>query len=107
VGEDRQQCDRGRIGVALALLLACAAALAPAAGAAPSKATGFRLFAASSVWNVGVRTATVDRSSARRMGALVTSIKQEVSSGTGPWISEASYSTPLYVVGKAQRRTAV
>jgi hypothetical protein len=107
VGADRQQHDRGRTGLVLALLLVCATALAPAAGAAPSKASGFRLFAASSVWNVGVGTAAVDRSSARRMGALVTVIKQEVSAGTGPWISDTSHSTPFYVVGKEQPRTAV
>jgi hypothetical protein len=39
--------------------------------------------------------------------ALVAGVKLEVSSGTGPWISETEYSTPFYVVAKGQPTVAV
>jgi hypothetical protein len=66
------------------------------------------LFAADSVWNEPLRpSAALDPTSGNRMGALTAEIASEVSRGTGPWISESSYSTPLYTVPAHQRKVRV
>ncbi len=107
MGDGRHLRHIVRIGLCSALLLLCIAALVPAAGAAPARSPVPRLFAASSVWNAAVRAAPLDGTSRRRVRALVAGITAEVSSGTGPWISDTSYSTPFYVVPKGQPRVAV
>jgi hypothetical protein len=67
-----------------------------------------RLFAANSVWNAPLSaSAELDRTSRSRMAAFNEEINSEISEGTGPWISETSYSTPLYKVPANQRKVSV
>jgi hypothetical protein len=63
------------------------------------------LFAATSVWNAPLEaSAPLDPTSSSRMAAFSVEIASEVSRGIGPWISETSYSTPLYRVPAGQPR---
>ena len=98
---------RTRILGCVALPLVCAAVLVSAAGAATTRPTDVRLFAPGSVWNAGVRAATLDPSSRRRIDALVAGVRSEITKGIGPWISDTSYSTPFYVVPAGQPRVTV
>jgi hypothetical protein len=68
----------------------------------------FRLFAPNSIWNMPLSpNAPLDPSSSTRMSAFARLIASEERAGTGPWIDETSYSTPLYVVGPDQARVGV
>jgi len=86
------------------LLASCVGA---ACGATTTEHAPPRLFASTSVWNAPVGHSAVDRSSKRRMGALVTEVRREIRSGTGPWISDVEASTPFYVVPRHARRVFV
>jgi hypothetical protein len=67
-----------------------------------------RLFAANSVWNAPLEaSASLDPTSSRRMAAFRAEVASEVSHATGPWISETSYSTPVYTVSAHQPRVGV
>jgi hypothetical protein len=67
-----------------------------------------RLFAANSVWNAPLKaSASLDPTSSRRMAAFRAEVASEVSHATGPWISETSYSTPVYTVAARQPRVRV
>jgi hypothetical protein len=67
-----------------------------------------RLFAPDSVWNAPLSDhAPLDPSSVARTVALLAEARAEVANGTGPWISETSYSTPIYTVPRRQRRVPV
>jgi hypothetical protein len=67
-----------------------------------------RLFAATSVWNAPLAdSAALDATSSSRMPAFKAEIASEVTRGVGPWISETSYSTPLYTVPAGQLRVRV
>lgn len=62
-----------------------------------------RLFAADSVWNARLPVhAPLDPTSPIRTAAFTAEIRREIDAGTGPWISEDSYSTPIYTVGPGQ-----
>jgi hypothetical protein len=75
---------------------------APAAPVAP------RLFAPDSVWNAPLPDdAPIDPSSPARSAAFVAQVRSEIDRAIGPWISERSYSTPLYTVGPDQPRVPV
>ena len=88
----------------MVLLASCVGA---ACGATTTEHAPPRLFASTSVWNAPVGHSAVDRSSKRRMGALVTEVRREIRSGTGPWISDVEASTPFYVVPRHARRVFV
>jgi hypothetical protein len=76
------------------------------AGSGP--ASPGRLFAAGSVWNAPLgNTAALDPSSPIRMAAFNTEIEDEITTGIGPWISETSYSTPIYTVPANQPKFPV
>src|SRR4051794_10166644 len=92
--------------VALAVVLLAACSITSVRAATPAEHVR-RLFAPTSVWNAPVGHAAVDRSSKRRMRALVVEIRREIHGGTGPWISDVASSTPFYVVRGAQRRVRV
>jgi hypothetical protein len=96
-----------RIGAILALGIAACVFLGPANGEAARRASLPRLFAPTSVWNEAVRSAKLDPQSHRLVRALVSEVRHEVTAGTGPWISDTSYSTPFYVVPKGQPRVDV
>jgi hypothetical protein len=67
-----------------------------------------RLFAPGSVWNAPLSDhARLDPSSPARTAALLAEVRAEIQAGTGPWISETQYSTPIYTVGRRQRRVRV
>lgn len=67
-----------------------------------------RLFAPNSVWNARLHDgAGLDPTSPARAGAFSNEVKKEMLHGWGPWISETSYSTPLYRVGADQRNVPV
>lgn len=60
-----------------------------------------RLFAPSSVWNRPLPAdAPTDQGLADQ---LISEVRHEIQEGTGPYIQTTTYSTPLYVVGPAQR----
>jgi hypothetical protein len=89
----------------LILVLATLAFLAPATAAAKEPA---RLFGPDSVWNAPLSDhAPLDPSSPARTAALLTEVRAEIQNGTGPWISETQYSTPIYTVPQSQRRVPV
>ena len=70
--------------------------------------TSPRLFAADSVWNAPLSaSSTLDPSSVSRMATFSAEVDSEVSRGIGPWISDTSYSTPLYTVSARQRKVTV
>jgi hypothetical protein len=67
-----------------------------------------RLFSADSVWNAPLSLAAqLDPTSRTRMASFNAEVNSEISQGIGPWISETSYSTPLYKVPAGQRRVSV
>jgi hypothetical protein len=74
----------------------------------PAHSAANRLFAPDSVWNqpVDVR-ARLDPTSTARMASLNAEINSEIARGIGPWISETSYSTPLYRVPASQPKVRV
>jgi hypothetical protein len=86
-----------------------AAVAVSAASGEPAAAQGSgRLFAPDSVWNAALPpSAPLDPSSDARVGALRAEIKREIVKGTGPWLSDHEYSTPVYVVGRDQPRVRV
>lgn len=66
------------------------------------------MFAPDSVWNAPLGPNTpLDPSSERRTRALGAEIRREIKEGTGPWISDLEYSTPVYVVSRYQPRVRV
>jgi hypothetical protein len=70
-------------------------------------ATG-RLFAATSFWNRRLKAnAATDPASTALVAALTAEIDRERQSGIGPWIATTQGSTPLYRVGRSQRRVHV
>jgi hypothetical protein len=76
---------------------------APGASAAP-----VRLFAPDSVWNAPLAAnAPLDPTSPARSAAFVAQVRSEIQQAIGPWISEASYSTPLYIAGPSEPRVHV
>lgn len=80
----------------------------PAASHRVARPAPAELFAPTSVWNTRLSAdAALDPSSSRRAGALIAEVRKEVHAGTGPWISETSYSTPFYVVPGSQPRVRV
>lgn len=95
---------------ALALLAAAAAALAVSSAPA-SAATGphpFRLFSPSSVWNHPLSpNARIDPRSPHLIAGLLAEVKREESAGVGPWVQTDSYSTPLYIARRGQKRVRV
>lgn len=67
-----------------------------------------RLFAPNSFWNARLSdNAALDPTSPARVAALNGEIEAEIRYGTGPWISESQYSTPLYTVPAGQPRVSV
>src|SRR5436190_22903308 len=92
--------------VLLGVLVCLIAGLALTAGARAAtdpRAPVDRLFDLGSVWNAPLAdNAALDPTNSSRMSALYTEMQKEISSGTGPWISETSYSTPLYIVPAGQ-----
>jgi hypothetical protein len=77
-------------------------------GCVPTKRTVARLFAADSVWNAPLApSAPLDPTSRVRMAAFNVEVDSEISRAVGPWISESSYSTPLYKVPANQRKVSV
>jgi hypothetical protein len=67
-----------------------------------------RLFAPGSVWNAPLRDdAPLDATSPVRSAAFTAQVKTEIAGGYGPWITETSYSTPLYTVGAGQPNVPV
>lgn len=67
-----------------------------------------QLFSPGSVWNVPFSgDVAPDPTSAVRIAAFVAEVRSEVVHGSGPWISETSYSTPFYSVGASQARVRV
>jgi hypothetical protein len=95
--------------VAKALTPAPAPAPAGSGGSAgPGSGTAVRLFAPDSVWNAPLSdSAPLDPTSGARMAELSAEVRAEVASGIGPWITESSYSTPLYTVPAGQPRVRV
>jgi hypothetical protein len=72
-----------------------------AAGRAPGSHA--RLFAPDSVWNAPLSaSARLDPTSRARMTWFDAEVNSEITRGIGPWISETSYSTPLYTVPASQ-----
>jgi len=70
--------------------------------------TSSGLFAPGSVWNAPLAAdAPLDPSSPARSAALLAEVRNEISLGTGPWINEKTYSTPLYTVGATQPKVPV
>jgi hypothetical protein len=67
-----------------------------------------KLFAPTSFWNQRLsRTTAIDPSSATLVQALVAEVAREQAAAIGPWIGANSGSTPLYRVGRTQRRVRV
>jgi hypothetical protein len=92
---------------AVAVLLTIAT-VSPSAHARSTGRERHALFSATSVWNAPLGdSAALDPTSSSRMGALKAEIASEVTRGVGPWISETSYSTPLYRVPAGQARVRV
>ena len=92
------------------LQLCALAQVAPATAAkhASRSVTPLRLFSPSSVWNKRLpANSPLDPTSTKRSDAFSTEIQREISAGTGPWISDDSYSTPIYEVGAGQRLVPV
>lgn len=83
------------------LVLACTTATVTAAPPA-------RLFAPDSVWNRRLPDAApLDPTSPLRTGALLSEVRREIAAGTGPWLNDHDFSTPVYVVSARQRRVPV
>jgi hypothetical protein len=67
-----------------------------------------RLFAPDSVWNAPLtNTAPLDSHSPALTAALHREVQREYATGIGPWITETSYSTPLYTVPANQPKVRV
>src|SRR2546423_7931171 len=81
--------------VALAVVLLAACSITSVRAATPAEHLR-RLFAPTSVWNAPIGHAAVDRSSKRRMGALVREIRRGIHRGTRPRLSGVPGRTPLY-----------
>jgi len=80
----------------------------PSARPGSASSAAPRLFAADSVWNAPLTsTAPLDSRSPTLTGALYREIQREHKTGIGPWITETSYSTPLYTVPADQRKVRV
>jgi hypothetical protein len=81
----------------------------PSAGCANhAKRSIARLFAADSVWNAPLSASSpLDPRSPSRMATFNAEVDSEISRGIGPWISDTSYSTPLYTVPARQRKVTV
>ncbi len=70
--------------------------------------TGSQLFALDSVWNAPLTTnAPLDTSGPARMSAFAQEIRNEESSGLGPWVQTSDSSTPLYIVDATTPRVPV
>src|SRR3954454_22968816 len=117
----RSTSARARTLLIAALSAACLVAL-PIANAAAGKVktstvtaattaattTSTGLFAPSSVWNAPLAAnAALDPSASARSAALNAEVRSEISAGTGPWINEKDYSTPLYTVSGTQAKVHV
>ena len=75
---------------------------------ATAAASTSTFFAPSSVWNAPLASnAALDPSSSARSAALLSEVRNEISLGTGPWINEKDYSTPLYTVSGTQAKVHV
>jgi hypothetical protein len=100
---------------ALAVAVVLAAPVVAHAGGAKHNTTATStaasttgLFASSSVWNAPLAAdAPLDASSSARSAALLAEVRREISAGTGPWIDEKQYSTPLYTVPGNQPKVRV
>jgi hypothetical protein len=89
--------------IALALAIAIAVAIVLLNQGPPH-----RLFSPTSVWNAPLApNAPLDPTSPRRMRSFDAEVRSEITAGSGPWIADASYSTPIYVVGGDQRKVPV
>ncbi|HEY7073985.1 MAG TPA: hypothetical protein VH418_01385, partial [Solirubrobacteraceae bacterium] len=67
-----------------------------------------RLFAPSSPWNHAVpASAPLDAASATLVSRLAAEARHEAATGVGPWIATGVASTPIYRVGRRQRRVRV
>jgi hypothetical protein len=66
------------------------------------------LFSPTSPWNAPLApTEGLDPASPLIAGALSREVQREINAGTGPWISELQYSTPIYVVAADHPRVRV
>jgi hypothetical protein len=75
-------------------------------GSVPGSPT--TLFSPGSIWNVPLSgDLALDPSSPARMASFVAEVRAEIARGTGPWIAESSYSTPIYTVPATQPLTRV
>ena len=76
--------------------------------ARPTAMPDGQLFAPTSFWNERLpATTALDPNSTALVQALVAEVGRERAAGKGPWISASSGSTPLYRVGRTQRRVRV
>jgi hypothetical protein len=92
---------------AVAVLLTIVA-VSPSAHARSTGRERPALFSATSVWNAPLEaSAPLDPTSSSRMAAFRAEITSEIARGIGPWISETSYSTPLYRVPAGQPRVRI
>jgi hypothetical protein len=67
-----------------------------------------QLFSPTSFWNKRLPTATpLEPASAALVESLVAEVQRERAAGIGPWISVSTGSTPLYRVGRTERRVRV
>ena len=74
----------------------------------PAKRAIARLFAPDSVWNAPIGASPqLDPTSRARLDTFNAEVDSEITRGIGPWISESSYSTPLYKVPANQRKVSV
>src|SRR2546423_7256780 len=78
------------------------------AGTTAATTSSAAFFAPSSVWNAPLASnAALDPSSSAKSAALLSEVRNEISLGTGPWINEKDYSTPLYTVSGTQAKVHV
>jgi hypothetical protein len=66
-----------------------------------------RLFGTKSFWNRQLSNTPTDPRSAALVQSLVSEVQRETQAGIGPWIATTTSSTPLYRVGRNQRRVRV
>ena len=70
--------------------------------------TAPRYFARTSFWNARLPDdAAIDPDSERLMAAFRADIARQQRERTGPWIATHEYSTPVYTVGRGQRKVRV
>jgi hypothetical protein len=65
-----------------------------------------RLFAPDSVWNAPLAE-DAPQGDPRLVASLLREVRREIAAGIGPYIQTTTFSTPLYVVGDAQRCSRV